>query len=215
MATKPRYTPLLDSSGNKVPSVSTILRKFQDPSNLLTWAWKIGASGKSLQEARDAQDTAGHVAAARAMALLTDELFDVSAYSRDLITATDRPLEVFATWAGGVDLRLAGLEQPTVSDELGFGANVTTALIGSDLVVLSLKAGKGVYLEDVLTVAAHAHLTGIDRAQVIRFGKDSGGFDENRALHADKLAPAWALFRTLLDAYYRLGPVEAVLKGAA
>jgi len=208
---------LLDSAGNKVPSVSTILRKFQDPGALLKWAWKMGAEGKSLQVAREEQATAGHASAARAMALLGGEPFAEQAFAREVVIATERPIDAFTRWMQKSEARIVALNQPMVNERHGYGGLVTTATVDGVPVVLSLKAGKGVYLEDVLTAAAYLGLSGTAAdALIIRFGKDSGGFDECRAFNFSELGPAWGLFLRLLDAYKSLKPVEALLlKGAA
>ena len=216
-ANKPTNTRggLFNSNGNKVPAVKTILGKFQDPSNLLTWAWKLGKAGVTLEEGRKAQDTVGHVSAARAMALLTGELLDLGKIDRETVIATERPLEAFAKWVQDTDAHLIAVERPWVDEKLGFGAMVTTAEVAGERCVFSLKAGKGVYREDVLTVAAEAFLTGLHVACVIRFGKDGGGFDECRRISDEKLDTAEAMFFDILNAYKRLDAVNDVLKGAA
>lgn len=211
-----RSGALIDSKGNRVPSISTILRKFQDPGALLNWAWRVGKEGKTLDEARESQATAGHVAAARAMALLAGEPFAPADFDPQLVIATDRPLVLFRGWAGDHRVSLERRDDLYVSDADGYGGLVTTAMFEGRTAIFSLKAGKGVYLEDVLTVAAQAHLAGLDTAVLIRFGKDSGGFDECRTLGPAEIAAAWALFRTLLTAYGQVKPVEQIaLKGAA
>lgn len=209
-----RAGALVDSKGRRVPSISTVLRKFQDPTNLLNWAWRMGVEGTSLDDARKAGNTLGHLTAALALELIGGPAVNRETWPQEWLIASQRPVAAFHRWADETGA-LAPIEMPMVSDRLGFGGVVTTATVRGETVVLSLKAGKGVYLEDVLTVAAQAQLADVQRAVVIRFGKDAGGFDECRTLGPVELGAAWLVFDALLTAYKYLRPVEAIVAGKA
>lgn len=204
---------LVDSKGNRVPSISTILRKFQDPTNLLNWAWRMGAEGTSLDDARKAGNTLGHLTAALAIQSLGGAAVDLSLWDTESMVAAERPVALFLRWVEEHGVTGGAWDIPGVDDTLGFGGLVSFCIIEGRRAVLSLKAGKGVYLEDILTVAAQAHLAQTQSAVVIRFGKDSGGFDECRVLGPDELGAAWRVFEALVIAYKCLKPVEAIVAG--
>lgn len=207
---------LINRNGDPVPSISQVLAKFKDPGGLLFWAWKVGKEGKTLDEARREKSSIGHLCASLALEFIGGPSVDRSAIDRDMMILTQRPLALWHERVQETDLDGVVIDQPMVSESHGFGGLVSTVQAGGLHVVLSLKAGKGIYTEDVLTAAAQAHLAGTDHALLVRFNKDNGGLDEFRFLNAAELAAGWALFQTFLTAFGQVKPVEQIaLKGAA
>jgi hypothetical protein len=213
------------ADGTKVPSCTTITKRFAPSEGLIFWAWKQGNEGKSLEEARDKAAAIGsnvHDAieawcGGRSEDECRQMLVSAAADDADAEKAL-RSFGGFLRWAKANDLEIIATEVPMVSERHRFGGTVDAiAKIDGRVVVLDWKTGKGaIYAEHIVQIVAYGELwrerTGdvAEEFHVLRPSKATGGFN-HFFLPRAAVEPAWRYFLSLRAAYDLDPQVKALL----
>lgn len=213
------------ADGTQVPSCTTITKRFAPSEGLIHWAWKQGADGKSLHEARD---KAAEIGASVHDAIEAFFLGKHEDDCRQLLTAAAasdedaekalRAFGAFLRWAHASTLEVIATEVPMVSEKHRFGGTVDAiAKIDGRVCVVDWKTGKAtIYPEHLVQIVAYGELwreTRGDTAEeyhVLRPSKTTGGFN-HFFLPRTAAEPAWRYFLALRAAYELDPQVKALL----
>lgn len=210
---RPRYGYKLT-----VPSVTTITGLLNKPA-LVGWAWRLGREGRDHEEARNAAANAGtiahqaieeHIHGGNPARVLSDE--------REPEEQRDKAARAFARflgWEAEYQPEYIATELPLVSWNHRFGGTVDLVCrIGGVLHICDHKTGRGPYAEQLVQLAAYAHLMAEARETPERVALLLLG-DDTRKLHNSyafaELGPPWREFLALLDAYHEQRAVEALV----
>lgn len=202
-------------SGKRVPSVTTITGRFKDSGGLIHWAWKQGADGIPLDEARNKAADIGSCVHDAVEAFLHD-----GPPAPHLGRAPDpvkahAAFDAFREWWGDAQLQILATEVPLVSEEHGFGGTLDAMAVDRKgrLVVLDWKTSNAVYIDMIVQLAAYARLWrecrggDVNAAHLCRFSK-AGSFHHH---YYPDLAPGWEYFRALRSAYDLQADLKAML----
>ena len=207
-ATKwPKYT---DKLGNVVPSVTTIIGRFKDSGALLYWANKMGREGKTLDEARQAEMTAGTLAHTLVeMSLGGDENPSVDGQaSPEVVARAKNAFDAYRKWAKMTAVEIRYSEVPLVSERYKFGGRLdAVGLIGNELALCDWKAANGVYVDYTFQLAAYGLLWEeaypdhplTSGYHLLRFAKEEGDFSHHHFPKLEKEAISFLKMRELFD----------------
>jgi hypothetical protein len=175
------------ANGDRVPSCTTITKRFSSSEGLVRWANQIGLEGKSMDEERDNAAGAGKLAHS-----MIENIIHGRDYAADIRRADfsddqwDKALEAvgaFASWREQVHLEVLLTEMPLVSEKHRFGGTLDIwARVRDRLTVIDLKTSGRVYGEMILQQAGYAILldeNGHGRAEqisLLRLGKEHADF---------------------------------------
>lgn len=203
------------ANGKRVPSVTTITKRFADSSGLLIWANREGKAGRDLNEARDAAAEDGHVSHQWIVDAIHGRPRTAYAYTdAGTLAKAERALEAFQRWAAVVRLEIVATEIPLVSEALKFGGTLDAiGLVDGVLSLLDWKTGNRCYPEHVVQQSAYRELlreqaralgrpmsTVPDGAVLIRLDKDTGE-PHARVFGADALDLGWTYFQRCRELY--------------
>lgn len=204
------------SDGKRVPSVTTITKRFQESGGLIQWAYNCGIEGIDMHRVRDDAADAGHIA---------HQWVDDTIHGRplkeypnappELIDGARKALGAFLEWRDQVRLEVLETETPLVSDALKFGGTFDSLLRinGKPGILLGdWKTGNRVYAEHLAQLGGYAILleergTRVEGAQLLRFDKEFGSFAHYSwpAAVLDLGKAAFLQMRGLYDVCARLG----------
>jgi hypothetical protein len=202
------------SDGKRVPSVTTVTKRFQESGGLIQWAFNCGRDGIDMNRVRDEAADAGHVA---------HQWVDDTIHGRPLREYRDVPdemlegpraaLAAFIEWRNQVQLEIVETETPLVSDALKFGGTFDAIFrISGKLYLGDWKTGNRVYAEHLAQLGGYAILlaergTELHGAQLLRFDKEFGSFAHYSwpAPVLDLGKAAFLQMRGLYDVCARLG----------
>lgn len=203
------------SDGKRVPSVTTITKRFQDSGGLIRWAFNCGRDGIDMDRARDDAADAGHIA---------HGWIDDTIHGRPLAEHRDAPEEMLAgarhalaafnEWRDQVKLEIVETETPLVSDKHRFGGTFDAIFrIGGKLFLGDWKTGNRVYQEHLAQMGGYAILIEEQRpyelagVQLLRFDKEFGSFTHHAWPRPvlDLGIQAFRGMRELYDVCQRLG----------
>lgn len=211
MARDKKWPAYKDASGQKVPSVTTILSRFKDSGGLLYWANKIGLKGKTLDEGRDPAAAAGTIA---------HELveWDIKGQKTPYPTWPDTNPETVAKgeaafgsykkWAAMTLLEVRHTEVALVSERYKFGGRLDAmGVVGNELVLLDWKSSNSVYVDYTLQMAAygalwHEHYPThpiVGGYYLCRFAKEEGDYGVHHFPKLDRELVAFLKMRELYD----------------
>lgn len=173
------------ADGKRVPSVTTITKRFADSGGLIRWANQQGLDGKSLEEERDAAADAGRLAHAWIEASIFGRPLERPHWATDeMCEQAKRALASFRDWAEEVRLEVLETEMPLVSEQHRFGGTMDClAIVSGKLAILDWKSGKSIYGDFIVQQAGYhlllegrgdAHLP--ERICVLRIGKQYADF---------------------------------------
>ena len=126
---------------------------------LMYWAHALGKAGKDLREEREAAAEVGTICHAYAAADITGKpqpVFDVDA---EMLSKAERSFASYLSWKGMTRLEMIASELPLVSETLRFGGRLdAVAAFDGAAGLLDFKSSKALYPDQVVQVAAYAHL---------------------------------------------------------
>jgi hypothetical protein len=179
--------------------LSGLLKTFQDPGALINWAWKVGASGKSLTAATE-EVNAGKTLARAAMEFLRRVEFQPTDDEQQFVEVIKKPLGLFKSFCDEHKIVLVDEGSWHTDDQLKLKGYTIRCKYDGTTMVLDIKHGRGLYLNDVLLAAGNVMLSKAHGAVVIRFNPDNALFDVAQAFTAEQLEDAQILVRMLCEA---------------
>jgi hypothetical protein len=207
--------------GKRVPSVTTITKRFQDAGGLIGWAHKMGLEGRDMREEKDDAATAGKIA----HAWIDDSIHGRPLCQLPRVVEPDgeiahrarKALSTFEVWREQVRLEILDTERPLVSEAHRFGGTYdAVGLVGGDLSLVDWKTSNAVYGDYVVQVSAYAELyrehmgRACTGAHLLRVGKEWGDFHYH-FYPVEILRQGWEAFLLMR----RLYELDAVLKKVA
>lgn len=193
------------ASGEKVPSVTTVIGKMKDSGGLIHWAWKLGMEGKDYRNVRDKAADAGTMAHTAVEAWVHGQPV-VFVGEPDVCQKAERAFSAFREWANQTQLRITHTEVPLVSEKHRFGGTFDALLVGNHRAMGDWKSSNSCYGEYLIQVAAYGKLweenypdepiTG--GYHLLRFDKTYGDFHHHWWGELDR---AWDAFLHLRELY--------------
>jgi hypothetical protein len=194
------------SSGERVPSVTTVLGILNKPA-LLEWAWRCGCDGLDYKAVRDQAGGIGTLAHYFIMCHLTETKPDTSEYSTQDIEKAENCLIKYWDWEKGHKIEPILVETPLISEQYRFGGTIDFyGKIDGLPTLLDFKTGKAIYSEFFYQLAAYQQLLyeadkptfNLD-VRILRIGRDENEGFEERTL--GKLDKQWEVFLSCLNIY--------------
>lgn len=191
-------------SGNRVPSVTTILGVLNKPA-LLEWAWKCGIDGLDYKAVRDNAADIGTLAHYLIMCHLKGEIPDTSEYSKEDIDKAENCLIKYLDWEKENKITPILVEQPLISEKYQFGGTIDClARVNDSLILVDHKTGKAIYSEMFYQLAAYRQLLNeagyeVISARILRIGRDNNEGFEERVM--TDLTRQWEVFKHCLELY--------------
>lgn len=159
-------------NGKRVPSVTTIIKRFGETEPLVHWAWQQGIDGKNYRETRDSAGdtgTAAHYCIQEHLRTIiegrrfqipgTDELVDRFSLSHKDALTSIAIWKRWYRWYSRVRPVISHVELPLICGEHLFGGTVdAVGILDGVVTVFDWKTGKGVYWDMVIQLAAYGHL---------------------------------------------------------
>lgn len=199
-----------DTSGKRLPSVTTILSRFKDSGALLYWANTQGLEGKTLDQARIPAATAGTMAHSLVEAHLNKQPLPELSGDADVIAKARRAFDAFLTWSEMSRLEIRHTEVSLVSDRHKFGGTLDAIGIingGNGLALIDWKTSNSVYSDYLYQMAAYRLLweetypehpiTG--GFHLCRFSKEDGDYAHHHFPSLDEEAETFLIMRRLYD----------------
>lgn len=170
-------------SGERVPSVTTVLNRFKDAGGLIHWAWEMGKAGKDYREERDKAADAGTLAHDAVESWIKGKSFSFQGQP-ETVAKAQKAFGAFLEWADQTQLKATHTEMPLVSEKYRFGGTFDALLIKGKRSMGDWKTSGRVYGEYLAQVAAYGLLweenfpnEPIDGGyHLLRFDKEYGDF---------------------------------------
>jgi hypothetical protein len=192
------------ASGDRVPSVTTILGVLNKPA-LLDWAWRCGCDGLDYKAVRENAADIGTLAHYLVMCHLTSREPDTSEYSAQDIEQAETCLIKYWDWENGHKIEPILVEASLISEEYQFGGTIDFfGKVDGQPTLVDFKTGKAIYPEFFYQLAAYEHLLGedghlIEVTRILRIGRNEDeGFEERTIGKLDK---QWELFLNCRNIY--------------
>lgn len=183
-------------SGDRVPGVTTITKRFQESGGLIRWAFNCGRDGIDMDRARDDAADAGHVAHQWVDDTIHGRpLKEYREFTEEQLAGPRNALAAFVEWREQVELEIVATEVPLISEALRFGGTFDAIFCLKRervrrLVLGDWKSGNRVYPEHIAQLGGYAILIeendflrqfgvevgGLQGAQLLRFDKEFGSF---------------------------------------
>jgi len=200
------------ASGEEVPSVTTILKRFKESEGLMRWAYSCGKKGEPMKStAADVGTIAHALMEAKIHGDCVESAFVDATFNLDLMDQDhDQAWKAFASfekWYADAGADIKETEVALVSEELCFGGTLDAiGLVDGKLTILDWKTSKKFYPDMLAQMAAYIWLweevrgEKVDGCCLARFSKNSAYF-KAKFFSAEDLQPAWKYFRHLRYAY--------------
>jgi len=192
-------------SGERVPSVTTVIGRFKESGGLIHWAWKLGKEGKDYHEVRDQAADAGTMAHAAVEAWTRKQPFEFAG-EPEVVEKAQTAFRAFEEWARQTRLEVTETEMPLISEKHRFGGTFDAILVNNERAMGDWKSSNAIYGEYLVQVAAYGALwdenfpmdpiTG--GFHLLRFDKTYGDF---HAHFWRDLSSAWEAFLLLRRLY--------------
>lgn len=194
------------ASGERVPSVTTVLSRFKESGGLIHWAWQLGMDGKDYREVRDAAADAGSLAHAAVEAHIHGQPYSFTG-TADVVEKAQRAFNAFLEWADQTQLRATHTEISLVSEKHRFGGTFDALLVRGKRSMGDWKSSNAVYPEYLVQVAAYGKLweehhpeEPIDGGfHLVRFDKQFADFHHHWWGELDRAWDAFLHLRALYD----------------
>ena len=192
-------------SGERVPSVTTIISRFKDAHGLIHWAWQLGRDGRDYREDRDDAADAGAMARAAVAAGAQGQSVSFPGAGDDRRRAK-RGFAAFLAWADQAALEATHGEISLVSARHRFGGTFGAVTVRGVRAIAGWKAANALYPEHLIELAAYGRLwqeahprDRIDAGYyLLRFHKTSAELEAHWWQELDR---AWEAFRHLRSLY--------------
>jgi hypothetical protein len=192
------------SSGEEVPSVTTVLAILEKP-GLHFWIADVTRAGNDWTKIRDNAGDVGTLAHYLIMCTLKGEAPDTNEYSQADIQKASNCLAKFKSWLKEHPVSPVMIETPLVSEEYKYGGTLDLfAEYNGEFTLVDFKTGKALYPEYFYQVAAYRQLLQeqgwpVASARILRIGRDeSEGFEE---VIKTNLKTEWEIFLRCLEIY--------------
>jgi hypothetical protein len=193
--------------GTVVSGVTTVIGSslgWKTP-GLVHWAWKLGTEGKDYKAERNKAADAGSLAHACAEARITEK--PLPPIPEEHRAKVEGSLRAFDAWRAESRIELVASEVALVSEAHGFGGCLdAVGTFDGVAALVDFKSSKDLYPDQVVQVAAYAHLWNenhpdvpIKAWHVLRWGPD-GDF-HHHSLSALSIAAGWRVFLAALEIY--------------
>lgn len=194
------------ASGERVPSVTTVISRFKDAGGLIHWAWSLGKEGKDYREERDKAADAGTMAHAAVEAWIKGDNYAFEG-DPDVCAKAQMAFGAFLEWADQTQLKVTHTEVPLISERYRFGGTFDALLVRGKRAMGDWKSSNGVYPEYLVQVAAYGKLweethpdEPIDGGfHLLRFDKTYGDFKHHWWGELDRAWEAFLHLRALYD----------------
>lgn len=188
--------------GARVPSVTTILGRVKESGGLIGWAWKMGAEGITLDEARKGTADVGSCVHDMIEAYfhgLPPE-GPRGRFERDGVdmAAADEAFAGFLRWRE--ESRLTVIATEVALTAPGWGGTVDAMARDPEgrLWVLDWKSSNAVYVDMLAQIAAYAHLWTANRGEAVHGGRllrvSKGGSVHEHRYERKHLDLGWGYF---------------------
>jgi len=192
-------------SGERVPSVTTVIGRFKDAGALMWWAWNEGKAGRDYRETRDRAADAGTMAHAAVECYLRNKPFKFEG-EQEVCDRARQSFHAFLEWAQQTNLVVTHTELPLVSERHRFAGTMDAILLGNKRAVGDWKSSNGLYPDYLIQIAAYGELwrenfpnEPIDGGyHLLRFDKTYGDFTHK---WWGELDAAWRAFLHLRELY--------------
>ena len=215
MATR---VPYVTSTGEVVPSVTTIIGRFKESGALLWWANQAGLQGKTLEEARAPAMTAGTMAHDLVECAITDQPMPELIGDTDTIEKARAAFSVYEKWRSITHLEIKRAEVSLASDRHRFGGRLDAIGVhDNELCLLDWKVANSVHADYILQLAAYGILWQENYPEeplaggyhLLRFSKEQGDFSHH---YYPKLEAEKEAFLAMVDLYRRMKEIEKRVK---
>jgi len=214
----PVREPYVTSTGEVVPSVTTIISRFKESGPLVWWANKQGLQGLTLEKAREPAMTAGTMAHDLVEAQINSQPMPELVGDPDTIEKARAAYSVFERWRAMTHLVIERSEVPLVSDKHRFGGRIDAiGEVGGETVLCDWKAANSIHSDYILQLAAYGILWDeahpedpiVGGYHLIRFSKETGDFSHH---HFPRLEDEKAAFLIMVDLYRRVKEIDRRVK---
>lgn len=206
-----------NTSGKRVPGVTTIIGRFKESGGLIRWAYQQGMASErgeigDLYEKRDEAGEAGTLAHDMVEAHIKVEdpeaLVDTDKYSEEVISLARRGFNNFVKWQEGSRLKVEYTEEPLVCNEYDYGGTPDGIGIDSDdrYCLIDWKTGNACYPDFLVQMAAYKVMWEENHPDkiitggfhLVRFSKEYADFTHH---YFEDLDDAWEQFLLFRRAY--------------
>ncbi len=192
-------------SGERVPSVTTIVGRFKGPHGLIHWAWQLGRDGKDYRDARENAADAGAMARAAIAGWAGGRTVTFEG-PEDARVSAKRGFESFLAWADQAALEVTDADISLVSARHRFGGSFDAVRVSGVRAIVAWKATNALYPEHLIELAAYGRLwqeahprERIDAGYyLLRFHKTTAELVVHNWPDLDR---AWEAFRHLRSLY--------------
>lgn len=197
-----------DKSGQRLPSVTTIISRFKDSGGLLYWANTCGLDGQTLEEARAPAATAGTMAHDLVEAHIKGEELPDLFGNANVIAKARAAFEVYLGWQSMTKLEIRHTEVSLVSEKHRFGGRLDAiGVVNDKLVLVDWKTSNSVYADYLYQLAAYRLMWEetypdhpiIGGFHLCRFAKEEGDFSHHYFPSLDEETETFLLMRRLYD----------------
>lgn len=197
-----------DSSGTRLPSVTTILSRFKESGGLLYWANTCGLNGQTLDEARIPAATAGTMAHDLVEAHINKRTLPDLRGDAEIVAKARSAFDTFVKWMDMNKFTIRHTEVSLVSEAHKFGGRLdAVGLSGNELVLLDWKTSNSVYADYLLQGAGYKTLWEenypdhplVGGFHLCRFAKEEGDFSHHYFPRLDAEVEAFLTMRKLYD----------------
>lgn len=198
-----------NARGVRVPSVTTVIKRFQESGGLIRWAYDCGVNGIDIDKARDSAAGSGTLAHE-----MIDRFFagqDPYAIRCDdevMFEAARQGFASFAEWIDQTKIKIVERETPLVSEALQVGGTPDAiGVVNGQRFLLDWKTSNSVYVDHLVQVAAYGCLweenhpgDRIDGGfHLCRFSKEHADFAHRFYRELDAALKAFRLYREAYD----------------
>lgn len=172
------------ASGERVPSVTTVLSRFKQCDGLMAWAFQQGCDGKDFRESRDEAAGAGTLA----HLMIEQHVLggDVSTITGEeaQLTLAQEAFQGFLRWIKQTNFEIIRTEMPLISEKYRFGGTLDCiGKVDGRLVLGDWKSSNRIYSDYLCQLGGYALLyeenhpgERLEEAHLLRFGKEDGSF---------------------------------------
>jgi hypothetical protein len=195
------------ASGERVPSVTTVISKWKDCGGLVHWSWGLGMQGLDYRIVKAEAADAGSMAHAAVDAWIRQKPYSFTG-PPDTVQKAKTAFDGFLRWAESSRLKPTYTEVPLTSETHRYGGTFDAVSIGDTRCVLDWKSSNAIYGEYLVQLAAYGQLWDennpwdkIDGGfHLLRFDKAfEGDFHHHHWPELDKAWRAFVLLRELYD----------------
>lgn len=199
------HTQYYLNTGDSIPGVTTVLGIMAKPA-LVAWANKLGLQGIDSTKFRDKAADVGTITHLLIMGHLTHKDIVLTEYAQQDIDTANNCMMSYLEWEKAHKVEPILVETPLSSDKYGYGGTPDClAMVNGELELIDFKTSNGIWNDYFYQLAAYRQLCiehghkELNRARILRFGKDSNSGFEDRLIF--KFDDEFELFLHCLSIY--------------